>query len=202
MAEIEAELGEEESRKNALAELEAQLKGLVASRKVQEEALASVKQVRAALEKQRELVNKMDEAVQRSLANLDGLKSRLAGRQAEREPHADLLRRVTEIEAAYTALQKARIDLEKWDQIAERFREYDQLRQPLLREIESEQARLEEEQARSGTGTAGSGKPGGRSTHFANRDRAHTGPAGRSGNKGGPTPQVGDGNASRAGTPG
>ncbi|HWT81312.1 MAG TPA: hypothetical protein VN648_21170, partial [Candidatus Methylomirabilis sp.] len=145
VAEIEAELAEEEPRKAHLAELEAQLKGLVASRKVQEEALANVKQVRAALEKQRELVNKVNEIVQRSQANLDGIRSRLAERQAEREPHADLLSRSAEVEAAYSALQKARIDLEKWDQMAERFREYDQLRQPLLREIESEQARLEEE---------------------------------------------------------
>jgi exonuclease SbcC len=145
VAEIDAELGEEESRKAHLAELEEQLKGLASSRKVQEEALASVKQVRAALDKQRELVHKMDEAVQRSQTSLNGLQVRLAGRVAEREPHADLLRRATEIEAAYTALQKARRDLEKWDQTAERFREHDQLRQPLLREIESEQARLEEE---------------------------------------------------------
>ncbi len=145
VAEIDAELGEEESRKAHLAELEKQLKGLASSRKVQEEALASVKQVRAALDKQRELVHKMDEAVQRSQTSLSGLQARLAGRVAEREPHADLLRRAAEIEAAYTALQKARRDLEKWDQTAERFREHDQLRQPLLREIESEQARLEEE---------------------------------------------------------
>jgi exonuclease SbcC len=145
VAEIDAELAEEGSRKATLAELEAQLKGLVASRRIQEETLANIKQVRAALEKQQELVKKMDEAVQRSRANLDGLRSRLAERKAEREPHADLLRRAAEIDTAYTVLQKARVDLEKWDQIAERFREYDQLRQPLLREIESEQARLEEE---------------------------------------------------------
>ena len=148
VAEIDAELAEEEPRKAALVELEAQLKGLSASRKVQEEALTSVKQVRAALDKQRELVQKMDEAVQHSQAALSGLQTRLAGREAERRPHADLLERAAEVESAYTGLQKARLDLEKWDQVAERFHEHDQLRQPLLREIESEGARLEEEKRR------------------------------------------------------
>ncbi len=56
VAEIDAELAEEEPRKLRLAELETQLSGLVSSRKVQEAALASIKQVRAGLDKQRELV--------------------------------------------------------------------------------------------------------------------------------------------------
>jgi len=148
VAEIEAELAEEEPRKTHLAELEAQLKGLTASRKVQEEALASVKQVRSILDKQRELVRKVEEAVQRSQINLDGLQLRRAGRETERKPHADLLERAEAVEAAYAGLQKARRDLEKWDQTAERFHEHDQLRQPLLREIQSEEARLQEEKRR------------------------------------------------------
>jgi len=148
VAEIDAELAEEEPRKAHLAELEAQLKGLSESRKVQEEALASVKQVRAALDKQRQLVQKMQEAVGRSQADLDGLLTRRQGREAERQPHADLLARAEAVEADYKALQKARRDLEKWDQTAERFHEHEQLRQPLLREIQSEAARLVEEKRR------------------------------------------------------
>ncbi len=150
VAEIDAELAEEAPRKAHLAELEAQLKGLTESRKVQEEALASVKQVRAALDKQRELVRKMGEGVARSQASLDGLLLRRQGREVERQPHAELLQRAEAVEAAYTALQKARRDLEKWDQTADRFHEHDQLRQPLLREIQSEEARLLEEKRRLG----------------------------------------------------
>ena len=55
------------------------------------------------------------------------------------------MKRSDEVEAAYVALKKARLDLEKWEQIAERFHEHDQRRQPLLREIEAERARLEQE---------------------------------------------------------
>jgi exonuclease SbcC len=145
VAEIDAELAEEEPRRAHLAELESLLKGLVASRKVQEAALANVKQVRAVLDKQRELVRKLGEALERSQVNLAGLRARLADKEAERSTHAELVKRAAEVEAAYAALQKARLDLEKWEQVANRFREHDQRRQPLLREIEMERARLEQE---------------------------------------------------------
>ncbi len=145
MAEIDAELAEEAPRKAHLAELESQLNGLVASRKVQEAALANVKQVRLALDSQRELVHKLGEALDRSQANLVGLLARLSVKEAERLTHAECVSRAAEVEAAYTTLQKARLDLEKWEQVAGRFREHDQYRQPLLREIEAERARLEQE---------------------------------------------------------
>ncbi len=145
MAEIDAELGEEESRKLHLAELESQLRGLAASRKVQETVLANAKQVRAALDKQRELVRKLGEALERAQASLSGSQARLAVKETERSSHADLVRRAAEVEAAYTALREARLDLEKWEQVADRFREHDQQRQPLVRVIETERARLEQE---------------------------------------------------------
>ena len=66
-------------------------------------------------------------------------------KETERSSHADLVRRAAEVEAAYTALREARLDLEKWEQVADRFREHDQQRQPLVREIETERARLEQE---------------------------------------------------------
>lgn len=147
VAEIEAELAEEEPRQAALAELESQLKGLAASRKLQETALANVKQVRLALDSQRELVRKLSESLTRSQENLAGLRTRLGVKESERSTHAELMRRAGEVEGSYAALQKARLDLEKWEQVAGRFHEQDGLRQPLLREIESEEARLLQEKA-------------------------------------------------------
>ena len=145
LAEIEAELGEEEPRKAHLAELEGRLRGMASTRRLQELALADIKQVHAALDKQRELVGKLGEAMERSRTSLAGHQSRLAEKEAERSTHTDLVSRASEVEAAYATLQKARLDLEKWEQIAQRFREHDQRRQPLLREIEAERARLEQE---------------------------------------------------------
>ena len=144
---IDAELAEEEPRKDHLAELENQRKGMAASRKVQEAAFANIKQLHASLDKQRTLVSRQSEALERTRSNLDGLQTRLAAKQAERGSHAELAGRAAEVEAAYARLQKARLDLEKWEQVAGRFREHDQRRQPLIRAIESERARLEQEKA-------------------------------------------------------
>ncbi len=144
--EIEAELGEEADRKARLAGLESQLEGLAANRKAQETALAGVKQLRASLESQRELVRKLAEVLERSQTNLAGLHSRLSGREAERLTYAELLAHADRVEAGYRAWQSARAGLEKWDQVAEQFREHQTLRQPLLDEVNSERARLEQEQ--------------------------------------------------------
>ncbi len=145
--EIDAELAEEEPRKLRLAELETQLSGLAASRKVQEAALASVKQMRAGLDKQRELAHKMAQALERSQANLSGLQTRLAGREAERQPHAELLMRAEDVEAAYSAWQQARRELEAWDGTASQFHEQEKRRLPFLDEINTEKAKLEQEKS-------------------------------------------------------
>ena len=145
VAEIDTELDEEGPRKAHLVELEGQLKGLTASRKTEEAALENIKQVHAALDRQRDMAHKLGEALRRSREALDGLRNRLDKKTTERTAHADLAAHAVEIEAGYAAWQNARLELEKWEQVAERFREHDQRRQPLLREIESARARLEQE---------------------------------------------------------
>jgi exonuclease SbcC len=147
VAEINAELAEEEPRKAHLADLTIQLEGLAASRKVQEAALTNVKQVRAALDKQGELVRKLDEALQRSQAGLSGLWARLAGREAERLTHAEVLGRAVEVESAYADWQKARQELEHWDGIASQFHEQEKRRLPFLDEINAEKAKLGQERS-------------------------------------------------------
>lgn len=146
VAEIESELAEEEPRKMRLAELEKDLSGLVSSRKVQEAVLASIKQVRAGLDKQRELVQKLEQALGNFLENLEGVQTRLAGREAERGPHADLVGRAGEVEATYNAWLLARKELEKWDGSASQFHEQEKLRLPFLTDINAEKAKLEQEQ--------------------------------------------------------
>ena len=144
-SEIDSELAEEEPRKVRLADLELQLSGLATSRKVQEAALEGVKQLRAGLDKQRELVHKIAQSLERSQANLSILQVRLAGREAVRKPHAELLGRAGEIQAAYAAWQQARLELEKWDGTAFQFHEQERGRLPFLDKINAEKAKLEQE---------------------------------------------------------
>lgn len=148
LREIEAELFEEPVRRARLLELENQLELLTASRKTQEAALANVRQVHASLESQRELVRKLAEILEGERSSLSGSQARLAGRESERLAFTGLIAHSARVESAYLGWQSARADVEKWDQVAKEFREQDERRQPFLREIEAERARLEEEQRR------------------------------------------------------
>ncbi len=72
-------------------------------------------------------------------------RSRLAAKEADASTFADLVKRAEQVEAAYQAWQSARAEVTRLDGIAAQFHEHDEKRQPLLREIESEKARLEQE---------------------------------------------------------
>ena len=146
ISDIEAELAEEEPRKINLAQLQAKLDDLSALRKAQETSLESIKLVRAGLDKQRELVQRMGGSLENLSGNLSGLRSRLAGRETERQPHAELMQRASEIEVGYIAWKKARQKLEKWDGAASQFHEQEKRRSPFLDEINAEKAKLEQEQ--------------------------------------------------------
>lgn len=143
--EIENELEEEAGRKARLAELEASLEQLTASRKMQEAALEAIKHASAALENQKKLTETLAATLERSQSHLSSMAVRLTAKEAERNSYLDLLNRAASVETAYQAWQQARANLSRMDEIAAQFREQDQKRQPLLEAIAIEKARLEQE---------------------------------------------------------
>jgi exonuclease SbcC len=145
LAEIDTELGEEETRKSRLKDTEATLTNLTTVRATQESALEQVRKAAAVLDEQRKSADALAASLERSRSARAGLGSRLAAKDAERSAYADLVNRAAEIESAYKDWQKARKQLEKWDKVAVEFREHESGRQPFLREIDSEKARLEQE---------------------------------------------------------
>ena len=145
ISEIEAELKEEETRKNRLRELQGSLKQLAAARETQELILENLKKSAAILEEQRKLTSTLETARERSSTALSALEARLAAKQADRASYADLVNRAKEIESAYKQWQKARKELEEWDKVSMAFLEHEQNRAPLLERIAVEKARLEEE---------------------------------------------------------
>ncbi len=147
IAEINAELDEEKTRQARLKAAEATLQNLTSVRAAQEGALEQVRKAAAILDEQRKSAQTLAAALERSRSAHAGLAGRLAAKQAERAAHADLVARAAEIESAHKDWQKARKDLEKWDKVAANFREHESARQPFLREIEAEKARLEQEAA-------------------------------------------------------
>ena len=145
IAEIDAELAEEDARKARLQELETNLKQLSTARAAQENILESIKKTAAVLNEQRKLVETFAKSLGNSRSSLTGIESRLTDKQTELEKYADLVNRAKDIESAYKAWQKTRAEVEKMDEVAAQFREHDEKRQPLLREIEVEKAKLEQE---------------------------------------------------------
>jgi DNA repair protein SbcC/Rad50 len=145
MSEIDAELREEETRKNRLKELQGSLKQLAAARETQELILENLKKSAAIVEEQRKLTSTLETALERSDTALSALQARLAAKQADRDSYADLVNRAKEIESAYKQWQKARNELDDWDKVSIQFLEHEHNRAPLLEKIAVERARLEEE---------------------------------------------------------
>jgi exonuclease SbcC len=145
MREIDAELAEEDLRKARLAELEANLKQLMALRTAQEAALDSIKRSAALIGEQRKMAAMLADRLERERSAVSGLEDRLAIKRTERDSYTDLVHRAKEVESAYKAWQKSRKELEGWDGIASQFREYEKERAPLLEQIAVERAKLEQE---------------------------------------------------------
>lgn len=145
-AEIDAELGEEDTRRNRLAELESTLKQLSAGREAQESALENIRKNVFLINEQRKAVSAYLSQLQKSQTALASIENRLAEKENERASYTELVNRTKEIESAYKAWQKARKELEEWDKTALEFRDHDEKRQPLLRKIEVEKTKLEQEQ--------------------------------------------------------
>ena len=145
VAEIDSELAEEGTRKSRLVELENNLKQLSATREAQEAALENIRKNAALIQEQRKVAETLSASLERARFSLATIEMRLAEKNSERAAYADLVTRAAEIESAYKAWQKARKDLEELDLSAQKFHKQNELRQPLLREIEVEKAKLEQE---------------------------------------------------------
>lgn len=145
VAEIEAELAEEDERRRRLGELEGLLSQLSAAREVQESALENIRRNAALVGEQRKSVELARGQLKRVQEALTSVESKIAVKENERAEYVDLVERAKDIEKTYKAWQKARAALEEFESNALQFREQDEKRQPLLREIEVEKAKLEQE---------------------------------------------------------
>ena len=145
VAEIDAELAEEETRKSRLGELQSSLKQLSAAREAQESVMQNLKRNAALVEEQRKMTSTLAAGLERSRAALVALESRLAEKESDRASYADLVNRAKEIEAEYKAWQNARKELENWEKTAAEFHDHQKERAPLQERIAVEKVKLEEE---------------------------------------------------------
>ncbi len=145
MVEINAELSEEDARTERLAALQSDLKRLTKARKAQEQLLEQARKVEATLVEQRKLVDMLARQLQSAQLRHSELENRLATRGQEREAYIQRVAKAHEIESTYANLQAQRAELERWDEVATRFREHETRRQAPRMEIEAERARLTQE---------------------------------------------------------
>ena len=142
LSEINAELSEETTRKARLAELESELARLAQTRATQETTLDNIRKISTTLEEQRKLVDTLARQLDSAQKRMSELELRVESRQKERETHAQIIARQTQIQETYQILQESRAELARWDEIAAQFREQEKRRQRPLTSIEAEKARL------------------------------------------------------------
>lgn len=145
LQEIVAELGEEEVRQARLKELQEQLDRLSQARAAQETGLENLRKIVATLKEQEKMVETLGRQLEAAQRRSSELETRLAERQVERGSFAQVLSREAEIESAYAAWLEARARLERWDEVATRFRDHEKRRQEPLDEINAARSALAQE---------------------------------------------------------
>ncbi len=147
IAEMDAELAEEETRKARLSELENHLKQLSSARAAQEKIVENIKNTTLVLKQQKELVETLEKALNNSRFSLSNLESKLAEKKSERENYVDLAGRAKEIEAEYKKWKKVKEELRALEDSSFAAREYEAKRQPLADAIRAEKTKLENEKS-------------------------------------------------------
>ena len=146
LREINAELAEGPARQKRLEEVEAGLQQQAKIRATQAAALENLHRLAAALTEQKRLVDTLERQCQLAVLERDRLSTRLDERRQEQQEYAVQLGQAEAIQSAYQEWQAARQSLEAFEEIAARFMAYQQRRAAPNLLIESERARLEEQQ--------------------------------------------------------
>ncbi len=145
LEEIEAELGLEGERRARLKQLEEDLARLATLRGSMETTLKSLRTLADTLEQQRQLVANLETQAQTARQRRDDLAARLEERRSELGQYQERIRNAKKIEKAHKAWLAARAELERWEQTAANFHQFESLRSKPLLALEAERARLEQE---------------------------------------------------------
>jgi exonuclease SbcC len=142
IAELLAELDEEEDRNNQLQSLEDKLKNATQEREKAEEWLKNQQAVLDSLSEQERLVEASARELEKKDNQITEIEGKLAQRKAEAETFQEILGRAEEIQESYKAWEEAQVSLAAWEETAEKFRESEIKRQDPLMKIAAEKARL------------------------------------------------------------
>ena len=142
IAELLAELDEEQDRKDQLLSLEKKLDTAAREREEAEGQLESLQEALASLKEQGQQVDATAKELQEIEDQISQIKEQLAQRTEEGEAYREILNRAEQIQESFQAWEKAQSSLAEWEGIAEKFRESEVKRQDPLMQIAAEKARL------------------------------------------------------------
>ena len=147
IAEIDAELGEEGERTRRLKEIEESLAQAGALRKSKEKLVETIRKQFQAVQEQQRVTGLLGDQFRQAENRLKQVQSQLTTRLSEKNEYEQKIAAAPEIENAYHSWLTMRSDLEKWEKLAESFRQVDAKRQAPRIAIEKERSRLEQEAA-------------------------------------------------------
>lgn len=145
LLDVNSELAEEDGRRINLNMLQEKLEQVDALRKVKESALENQRKLKASIEEQRHLVDVFARQVESTRQRFELRAQELKSRKDDLQQYQLQLAKQEQVEKDYELWQHTRLELEKWNAIASRFREQEVLRAKPLMMIEREKSRLEQE---------------------------------------------------------
>ncbi|MEJ5201065.1 MAG: SMC family ATPase, partial [Anaerolineales bacterium] len=145
LSDIDFELAREEEHKKTLKQLQEELAQQKKIRQFKERELEGVKKLQAAMEEKRRLVEMLAGQLETTRARLDGLRKDLTVRQVDRDQCLAQLAKAEQVKVDYQRWQTARNELEHWEELFLRYRQFEAQRNQLLMIIETERSRLEQE---------------------------------------------------------
>jgi exonuclease SbcC len=145
LSEIQAELEEEDQRKNQLLDLEKDLTRAQKTRKASEKQLADLQTALVSLEEQNKMVAALEKQADNLTDNINQAQKKIALREDEQKSYQTILKDKAQINQDYQAWQSARQSLADWEKVAEQFREKELKRQEPLLQIAAEKGRLLQE---------------------------------------------------------
>lgn len=146
LAEIEIELSEEPQRKQNLQQAIRILEELSHQCQAQAQTVEWLRQQSNSLSEQRKMLKLQAEQLENERQQIAQLQHQLQERQAERQQLLATLSTADTIQAQYLAWQQTVIELQEWETLAEKFRALQSQRYVPQTEIETERARLQQEQ--------------------------------------------------------
>ncbi len=146
-AEIRLELGQEESRRQHLGELEDQLAQAAKARQSQEKNLDAIQTCLRSITEQGNLVETLNLQAEKMEQKLEDLRFRLIPRSEEQEAAYRILDQEEQITSRAKVWEKTKSELAALEKAARKFRDEEKERQWPLAEITSEKALLEQELA-------------------------------------------------------